>query len=71
MRLALALRLDADPEESWSQLPHRPRNLEGRQRSQSEAFMYLRPFALPMARFPEAEKRLLHKKICMRFLSHE
>lgn len=31
----------------------------------SEAFMYLRPFGSPMARFPEAERRKLHKMICM------
>jgi len=31
----------------------------------SEAFLSHVGFALPMARFPEAERRLLHKKICM------
>ena len=30
-----------------------------------EAFLNSPGFALPMARFPEAEKRLLHKMICM------
>jgi large subunit ribosomal protein L40e len=30
-----------------------------------EAFLSHRPFALLMARFPEAERRLLHKMICM------
>ena len=31
-----------------------------------EAFLSPHPFALPMARFPEAEKRLLIKQICMK-----
>ena len=30
-----------------------------------EAFLNHVPLALPMARFPEAERRLLHKMICM------
>ncbi len=30
-----------------------------------EAFLNHPCLRLPMARFPEAEKRLLHKKICM------
>ncbi len=31
----------------------------------SEVFLYLRPFGQPMARFPEAGRRKLHKMICM------
>lgn len=30
-----------------------------------EAFLNLARLALPMARFPEAERRRLHKMICM------
>ena len=33
----------------------------------AEAFLGHLPFALDMARFPEAERRLLHKMICMQF----
>ena len=32
---------------------------------EAEAFLTHPPFALHMARFPEAERRLLHKMICM------
>jgi large subunit ribosomal protein L40e len=31
-----------------------------------EAFLNFVPFALPVARFPEAERRRLHKMICMK-----
>jgi len=34
-------------------------------RSESESLLNLLPFPLHMARFPEAERRRLHKMICM------
>jgi len=36
-----------------------------------EAFLNHLVFALPMARFPEAERRRLHKMICMRFVARD
>ena len=36
-----------------------------------EAFLNHPGLALHMARFPEAERRRLHKMICMRFLTRD
>jgi len=38
---------------------------QSRHRAEPEAFIILRLFAWSMARFPEAERRRLHKMICM------
>jgi len=48
------------PDQNLGELPASVHDAE------PEAFMNHLPFALPMARFPEAEKRLLHKMICMK-----
>src|SRR3989442_12567848 len=39
-----------------------------RHRVEPEVFIFLRLFAWSMARFPEAERRRLHKMICMSIL---